>query len=143
MKQQDYSAQDFALGKLSKDYHSHIKFTSDHPLPISNGIQKDEVSSSKEYTIRFKSNSRPQIDFESNGNELKGLKLTLQYLLGLKGANFDFNLNNPFLQNVMLFSVLLEDIFIKHGYQLTFKKETITNESPNEYLYSWYFYKPD
>ena len=138
-KQQDYSAEDFALGKRSKDHHSHIKFTSDHPLPISNGIQEDEVSSSKEYMIRFKSNYEPKIDFESNENELKGLKLTLQYLLGVNDTNFDFNLNNPYLQHVMLFSLLLEDLFIKHGYQLTFKKETVTNE----YLYSWYFYKPD
>lgn len=120
-------------------YNAHIRLISDKELPY-----YSKLDDKQELTIRFKCMDHPIMPnafaAEENKKEMLALKMTLSKIFSL--PSYQLEMDDKKYIHPITFRIHLEDLFIRNGYQLTYR-ELIDEDDTNEYLSQWFFYKPD
>jgi hypothetical protein len=126
-------------------FDCHISIVSDQPLPYyTKGSWEEDGMDKKEFLVRLECKKdnfllANAVGIQENMKKLFSLKIVLQKLFDVESLNLWRNDSQSL--HPTIFKMKLEETFIKHGYQLTFKD--CTDNKENESLNYFYFFKPD
>lgn len=132
------------IGSPKEGFETVIIFKSDKKLPYYSKTPNGELNP-KIFQIDFDcvKDYKPHMNcvrVADNQRECYSLKLTLQKIFNVN--SLEIWPNNDVVLHPITLSAKLEELFVLHGFQVTYKKE-VRNEETQEYDYEWFLYKND